>query len=200
MPAVQLKLGPADHDTELTLEEFDTADYVPGFKYELIEGRLYVSPSPNLAENMLERWLRNKLESYADKNPDVIQYVATRGRVFLPVRSRPSTPEPDLALYAEIPAEISRDTKWDELDPIIVAEILVEGDIWKELSRNPKLYLKVPSIREYWVLDGSVDPARPTLIQFRRVGKKWVRMPYPFRSKFTTKLLPGFSLVIDPRK
>jgi Uma2 family endonuclease len=200
MPAVQLKLGPADHGEELTLEEFEHADYVPGFRYELIEGRLYVSPSPNLAENMLERWLRNKLEAYSDKHPDVIKYVATRGRVFLPVRSRTSTPEPDLALYAEIPAEISRDTNWDELDPILVAEILVEGDFWKDLSRNPKLYLKVPSIREYWVLDGSVDPARPTLIQFRRFGKKWARMPYPYRSKFTTKLLPGFSLVIDPRK
>ncbi len=200
MAAVQIKLGPADQGQELTLEEFEEADYVSGFRYELIEGRLYVSPAPNLAEQVLERWLRNKLEDYAKTHPDVLAFVATRGRVFLPAGPKPTTPEPDLAAYAEEPPELSHKMSWEELSPILVAEILVEGDFWKDLSRNPKLYLRVPSIREYWVLNGSENPAEPTLIQFRRTGKKWVKLPYPFGSKFTTSLLPGFSIVIDPRK
>jgi Uma2 family endonuclease len=138
MPAVQLKLGPADQGQELTLEEFEEAEYVSGFRYELIEGRLYVSPAPNLAENMLESWLRDKLGAYSKLRPDVVNFVATRGRVFLPTRVRPSTPEPDIAAYVDAPTSISRNASWEELSPILVVEILVDGDIWKDLSRNPK--------------------------------------------------------------
>jgi hypothetical protein len=38
------------------------------------------------------------------------------------------------------------------------------------------------------------------LIQHRRYGKRWVVRPFPYGSTFTTKFLPGFELVIDPRK
>jgi hypothetical protein len=68
------------------------------------------------------------------------------------------------------------------------------------LTRNPALYLTLRSIKEYWVLNGAVDPDEPSLIQHRRRGKSWAVTTFPYGSTFTTRLLPGFELVIDPRR
>jgi Uma2 family endonuclease len=192
--------GPADHGRRVSLDTLDSAEYVSGFKYEVIDGRLYVSPQPNVPELLLERWLRRELEAYADGHPDVINLVAPKGRVYLPA-TRPTIPEPDLAAYADFPLDLPfRQIRWKDVSPCLVIEVLVDGDIDKDLTRNPALYLTLPSVKEYWVVDGTIDPDEPSLIVHRRRGKRWVVTTSPFGSKFTTPLLPCFALVIDPRK
>ena len=201
MSIAQLKLGPTDHSRPLTLDDFDSADYEPGFKYEIIDGRLYVSPEANFPESVLERWLDRKLSRYSEDHPDVINYVAVKSRVFVKSGRKATVPEPDISVYHDLPLDLDyRDIHWRDLNPVLVAEVLVEGDVEKDLTRNPELYLAVSSIKEYWVLDGRDDPNEPALIQHRRHGKRWVVRTFPYGSTFTTKLLPGFSLPIDPRK
>jgi Uma2 family endonuclease len=59
--------------------------------------------------------------------------------------------------------------------------------------------LQVPSIREYWVIDPREDADRPTLLVFRRRGRRWQRtIPVPAGTTYATRLLPGFELLIDP--
>ena len=201
MPIVQLKLGPADHGRSLTLDDFESAEYTLGFKYEIIDGRLYVSPVPNVPEAFLETWLRRKLEAYSDSHPKVIGFITPKGRVHVLKRRRATIPEPDLAAYSALPRDVSlRKLRWKDLNPLLVAEVLVDGEFEKDFYRNPKLYFLVPSIQEYWVLNGSIDPSEPSLVQYRRHGDDWEIETYPYRSTFTTKLLPGFELLIDPRK
>jgi len=201
MASVQLKLGPADHGRRLSLDEFDEADFEPGSRYEIIDGRLYVSTEPNLPENFLQGWLFVKLITYSGLRQGVINYVALRSRVFIHSRSQSTIPEPDLAIYHDFPHQKPlKEIHWRDLGPMIVAEVLVEGDPRKDLERNVELYLEVPSIREYWVLDGRANPDEPTLLQHRRYGKRWIVKSFPYGSTFTTKLLPEFSIVIDPRK
>lgn len=201
MSIAHLKLGPADHDRPLTLDDFDSADYAPGFKYEIIDGRLYVSPQANFAESILERWLDRKLTRFAEDHPNVINFVAVKSRVFVHKRKKATVPEPDVAAYHDLDlSQDFRDIHWRDLGPVLVAEVLVEGDVYKDLERNPDLYLDVPTVKEYWVLDGRENPNEPTLIQHRRYGKRWVVREHPYGTTFTTKLLPGFSLLIDPRK
>ena len=194
------KLGPMDHGRPYSLEEFEEADYEGGFKYELIDGRLFVSPMPDLPENSLEEWLGLKLRFYSHKYPTRINYVSGKGRVFISGRRHTTCPEPDLSAYRDFPLDVPiRLRRWQDLRPILVVEIMT-GDAWKDLGRNVELYLQVPSIREYWVLDGRENPDEPALIQHRRHGKRWVVRTYPYGSTFTTRLLPGFRLVIDPRQ
>ncbi len=50
------------------------------------------------------------------------------------------------------------------------------------------------------MLDGRQDPNQPTLIVRRRHGKRWVVREYTAGGTCTTKLLPGFELLIDPRR
>ena len=201
MATVQLKLGPADHGRRLHVDDFESAEYVGGFRYEIIDGRLYVSPMPNFPESYLETWLLSALNEYADSHPELIGYIATKGRVFLPKRKLATVPEPDIAVYTELPRDVPlRKIRWQDLNPFLVVEVLVDGDIGKDITRNPALFITLPSIKEYWVLNGAESPDEPSLIQHRRRGKSWTVTTFPYGSTFTTKLLPGFELLIDPRK
>jgi Uma2 family endonuclease len=193
------RIGPTGNGRLMSWEEFECGDFDEGFKYELIDGRLFVSPSPNPDENRLERWLDGRLSAYSRENPEIINYVSGKTRVFVPGRRKTTCPEPDLAAYRDYPLETPfRDLRWQDLFPVLVVEVMT-GDEYKDLERNVRLYLQVPSIREYWVIDGRDDPERPTLLQHRRRGKRWIAREYSYGSNFTTRLLPGFSLVIDPR-
>ena len=60
--------------------------------------------------------------------------------------------------------------------------------------------LAVPTIREYWVLDGRPDPDHPTMLVHRRHGQRWRIIEVGFGETYTTKLFPGFKLVLDPRR
>jgi Uma2 family endonuclease len=69
------------------------------------------------------------------------------------------------------------------------------------LIRNVNLYLQVPSIQEYWILDGQDDPDKPSLLVYRRRGKQWQKpREIGYQETYTTPLLPGFKLVVDPRR
>ncbi|HKB02183.1 MAG TPA: Uma2 family endonuclease [Gemmataceae bacterium] len=193
------QLGLADHGKPVRVSEFDSADFEEGYKYELIDGRLYVSPQAQEPENRLELWLFDKLRDFAADYPDVINHVSNKARVIVPGSRRRTTPEPDLAAYAGYPLEepLGR-IQWEDVSPILVAEVLYAADPHKDLVRNVGLYLRVPSIREYWVLDARDFPNQPRLIVHRRRGKKWLTREYLYGETYETKLLPGFRLRIDP--
>jgi Uma2 family endonuclease len=198
--SVAMRLGLADHGHSVTLKEFESAEFEEGYKYEIIDGRLYVSPEAQVPESRLETWLYRKLWDYADRRPDVINYVCNKGRVFVP-RRRTTTPEPDLAAYAGFPVDLPFDrVRWRDVSPVLVGEVLYAADPHKDLVRNVELYLQVPSIREYWILDARDFPDEPTLIVYRRRGRRWIRSEYHYGETYTTKLLPGFKLLIDPRR
>jgi Uma2 family endonuclease len=199
--AVATSLGLADHGHPVTLEEFESAEFEEGYKYELIDGRLYVSPTPNLPEDQIVTWLLEKLFAYKARRPKAVAYLSTGARVFVPGRPEATCPQPDISLYRVFPTSLPiSDGKWQSVSPILVVEVLYDADPHKDLVRNVELYLQVPSIREYWLLDARYSADEPTLIVHRRRGKRWVRREFAFGETYTTKLLPGFKLVVDPRK
>jgi Uma2 family endonuclease len=196
-----LKLGPADHGRELTDEEFESAEYEEGYRYELIAGRLFVSPFPSLPHEEVVAWLEAFLTSYCTACPQVINRVATPARVFVPGAVRSTRPEPDLAAYHNYPFHIPRrERHWRDVSPVLVAEVVSEDNAEKDLVRNVGLYAQVPSIQEYWLVDPGEDDARFVLRVYRRGrGRRWRRpVDVPFGATYTTPLLPGFSLPVDP--
>jgi Uma2 family endonuclease len=59
--------------------------------------------------------------------------------------------------------------------------------------------MQVPSIREYWIFDPRVDPDHPTLTVYRRRGRGWQNpIGVTPGETYTTKLLPGLELGVDP--
>ncbi|MBY0523107.1 MAG: Uma2 family endonuclease [Gemmataceae bacterium] len=200
MPTIT-KIGPADHGRRMTFEEYSAGDYEPGHKYELIDGNLYVSPEANLPELCDEEWLLDKLKAYAREHPEILNFVTNKARVFVPGRLMVTVPEPDLAGYRHFPRNRPiRELRWQDVSPILIAEILTEGDPGKDLVRNVELYLRIPSVREYWILDTRENPDEPTMTVHRRHGQRWRTSEIAFGETYTTRLLPGFELLLDPHR
>ncbi|HEX5270206.1 MAG TPA: Uma2 family endonuclease [Gemmataceae bacterium] len=195
------KLGPLDHGLPMSFEGYMAGDYQEGYRYELIDGRLYVSPEANFPENWVHDWLRDKLKGYARDNPRVINHVCGPGRVFISGRPGTTTPEPDVLAYKNfrLPRRI-RDLRWQDFSPILVGEVLSADDPGKDLVRNVALYLQVPSIKEYWIIDAREDADFPTMLVYRRRGRRWqAAIEVGPNETYTTPLLPGFALTLDTR-
>ena len=199
-PAVPLRLTPADAGRDATLEEFEHATGQEGWRYELIDGRVEVSPAPELPHDCVLEWVADRLRAYRDAHPEAVNKISSHARVHVPGRRAATCPEPDLAAYRDFPLRLPiRGRRWQDVSPILVVETLSDDNRNKDLVRNVRLYLEVPSIREYWIIDPREDPDRPTLCVYRRRGRAWQRpIDVPFGAVYTTRLLPGFSLLVDP--
>jgi Uma2 family endonuclease len=194
------KMGPAYHGQPMTWQDYITGEYEAGFRYELIDGRLYVWPWPTFPESFIQDWLRGKLKSYSKEHPEVIDHVTGPARVFVEGRQDITATEPDVVAYRNFPWQRRiQDIQWEDVSPILVGEILSADDPDKDLIRNVELYLLVPSIKEYWVLDGREDADQPSLQVHQRRGKKWRILEFGPLDIYTTKLLPGFELTLDVR-
>jgi Uma2 family endonuclease len=201
MATVVKQLGPEDHGLPMSYDEYMKGDYKGGYQYELIRGKLYVSPLPNFPNHSLEVWLFMKLLSYAQANPRVINYVSPKGRVFVPGEEQCTVPEPDVLAYKNFPLRRPlAQRRWQDVSPVLVAEILSADDPDKDLVRNVELYLLVPSIKEYWIIDGRANPDRPTMIAHRRYRGQWRVQNMAAGETYSTRMLPGFSLVLDPHR
>jgi Uma2 family endonuclease len=199
--ATVLKIGPADHGRPMDLEEFLASDSEEGYHYELIDGELYVSPRANLPQGVVEKWTYTKLDRYAQEHPEIINFVMFSARVFVPGRRGVTNPEPDVAAYRNFPLDRDlRTLRWQDLSPVLVVEVLSVDDPDKDLVRNVDLYFQVPTIKEYWVIDTREDPNRPSMRVHRRHGRKWRIIHVAPGEIYTTKLLPGFQLTLDPRR
>jgi Uma2 family endonuclease len=151
---------------------------------------------------MLIRWLARRLERYVDEHPEVINFVATPACVLVPGEDEATAPEPDLAAYRDFPLQLPlEEIRWEDVSPILVAEIISRDTADKDFVRNVELYLAVPSIREYWIFDTRESHDTPKLTVYRKRGQRWQRpIVVPFGEIYTPeRLLPGFTLRIDPR-
>ena len=199
-PVRRLRLTPAWAGRDVTLEEFEHATGREGWRYELIDGRIEVSPVPDLPHDCMLHWINRLFVYYSDARPDVVNYITNHSRVFIPDRPAATCPEPDFAAYRAFPLDVPiRLRRWRDVSPILVVETLSPDNRNKDLVRNVELYLQSPSIREYWIIDPVTDPDRPTMSVRRKRGSAWQRpIDVPFRETYTTRLLPGFTLVMDP--
>jgi Uma2 family endonuclease len=196
-----LRVRGSDHGREMTYDEFTHAIFQEGHKYELIDGRIYVSPLANAPADHLEIWLFRILDRYGLLNPDFINYVTNKGRVFVPGHEKTTCPEPDITAFRNYPLHLPLDQlDWRDFEPLLVVEVIAEGDPKKDYERNVELYRQVATIKEYWILDHRPNPNEPKLIVYRRRGKRWQKpIEVLYGETYETKLLPGFKLIVDPR-
>jgi len=149
--------------------------------------------------DFVEQWIFAKLFLYSLQHPSVINHISQKARVFVPGRKKVTNPEPDVACYCDFPKHIPFDEiRWQDISPMLVIEILSENDPDKDLVRNVKLYRKVPSIQEYWIVDTRRSASRPTLLVHRRNGRRWQKLEVGPGETYMTKLLPGLALIVDP--
>ena len=197
--AARLFFGPTDHLCEVDEDVLAKADYEPGFRYEIIDGRLHVSPSPNAPHQRVLLWLQDQLNEYKQTHPDRIKKATTGARVYVPRRLKTTVPEPDLAVYDVFPKSSIWKTDWRLLFPIVVVEV-TDINLGKDFVRNVKLYEEVPSIREYWVIHYGSDPDTFFFRAYVKRAGRWGKKPRDLRfgDTYATTLFPGFTLKLEP--
>jgi len=168
----------------LTLKEFDRARFEEGWRYELINGVLVVSPIPARNERdpneELGRWLRNYHESHPQGSSlDSTLHEET-------IETKQNRRRPDRVIWAglgRLPAEGER--------PTIIVEFVSSGKVNQERDYVAKRaeYREI-GVREYWV----VDRFRRTLTVFIFSGESDQERVILEKQSYETPLLPGFEL------
>lgn len=185
------KLGPGSAGIALSSEEFDAVPphrWVRGYRYELVNGVLVVSPIPGDAEVDPNEELGYLLRSYRDHHPMGSLLDGT-----MPERTvlgSPNRRRCDRAIWTGLgrPANSERDL------PTIVVEFVSKRkrDWMRDYVQKRDEYLAL-GIREYWVIDRiarlmtvyRAGDAGPATIEVRE------------GEDYTTTLLPGFSLPLS---
>ena len=171
----------------LTVADLDAFPDHDGNRYELIEGRLFVSAAPGISHQRILQDLQMELASYLKTNQIGIQ-VPGAGAIF----SDYGAVIPDLAFVCN--------ERWDQvvtgekftgaLD--LVIEILSPGtqNRKRDLSAKRHLYEKV-GVKEYWI----VDSENRAVLVLRLRGNAFEEIAtLAGDAEITSPLLPGFHL------
>jgi len=184
-PAVRrLRLGPRSAGQLLTTAEFDRARFREGWRYELINGVLVVSPTPSRKERHpnleLGRWLAN----YQEQHPQGSSLDLNLHEEM--IETKQNRRRADHAIWAGL----GRDPEEGET-PTIVVEFVSAGKVNQERDYVAKRaeYREI-GVREYWV----VDRFRRTLTVFRFSGESDQEQVISEKQNYETPLLPGFVL------
>lgn len=185
------KLGPGSAGIRLSPEEFDSLPpdrWVRGYRYELVDGVLIVSPIPGDAEVDPNEELGYLLRSYRDHHPMGALLDGTMPE--RTVYSSPNRRRCDRAIWTGLgrPANSERDL------PSIVVEFVSKRKIdWlRDYVQKRDEYMAL-GIREYWIIDRfarlmtvyRAGAAGPATIEVRE------------GEDYTTSLLPGFVLPLS---
>jgi Uma2 family endonuclease len=197
----KLTIGPNDAGQRMTWEEFHALRSEGGYRYELIDGRLVVTPVPNPRHSGVSQWIYGELLDYKRGHLEVFNHLTTSCEVVIPGHPEVTAPQPDMAAYHDFPFDRVDDKKfsWRDVAPILVVEIVSPDSADKDFYRNVSLYELESSIREYWIIDPRDGINQRTMKIYRRRGKKWQKpICLAPGDEYTTKLLPDFCLRIEP--
>jgi Uma2 family endonuclease len=183
----RLRLGPRSAGLLLTTAEFDRARFREGWRYELINEVLVVSPIPSrMVRNPngeLGYWLRNYQEEHPHGSSlDATIYAET-------IETKQNRRHADRVIWAGL----GRDPEERET-PTIVVEFVSAGKVNQERDYLAKRaeYREI-GVREYWV----IDRFRRTLTIFRFGGDSDQELVISEKENYETPLLPGFVLPLS---
>ncbi len=180
----RLRLGPRSAGVLLTTEEFDRARFVAGWRYELINEVLVVSPIPSRNERdpneELGRWLRNYQESHpqgsaldATLTEETIETKRNRRRadrvIWAGLGRLPGPNEP----------------------PTIIIELVSKGKVNQERDYIAKRaeYREI-GVKEYWIIDRFSRTMTVCVFAADRDQELVIAADHTY----ATTLLPGYEL------
>lgn len=156
-------------------------------RYELVDGVVFISPSPAPRHGVYVREILKQLARFEDSGGVCDWYVETDVRL-----SAKTVYRPDLIIYNR-PA-IGRIPTFLETPPALIFEVLSQGTKAFDLTTKRDDYEKF-GVLEYWVVDSSDARVRC----YARKGELlYDRTFSPEETKLPSEAIPGFVLDISP--
>jgi Uma2 family endonuclease len=176
--------GPDSAGTFMTPAEFDGAEFLEGWRYELINGVLVVSPFPVENERDPNEELGHLLRTYAETHP---QGSSLNGTVYeQTVKGTANRRRADRAIWAGLGRKPRRGER-----PTILVEFVSAGkrDRQRDYEEKRGEYRAI-DVKEYWI----IDRFERTLTAYVRRGTRVQKRVVKENQVYTTDLLPGFEL------
>jgi Uma2 family endonuclease len=180
-----VRVGPRDHGRHMSLKEFDHAEVVPGYLYELSRGVITVSDVPRPSHLAQVQESRDQFIVYKFNNPGRIHTVCGGGESKLLVWDFESERHPDVSVYKKRPPRV-RDV-WTKWIPDVAIEVVSRGLEKRDYEEKSEEYLRF-GVREYWI----IDHARQQMLVLRRFRDRWTEKIVQPGEGYRTRLLPGF--------
>lgn len=164
-------------------------------RYELVAGRLDVSPAPKPAHSRVEHRLAVHLESVC---PDDIEIFQGTGIDFNARRTHHRIPDLSLFKAQSIPA------KYFETPPVLAVEVVSPESTFRDHHTKEQEYAEF-GIDSYWTI--TPHPFDPSIIEFRLDGTEYRmiseavgREPFETDAPFPVKLVPHWLTADGPWK
>jgi len=171
-------------DTRLTYDDYCLLP-ADGKRYEIIDGELFVTPSPLRAHQKVVTRLAYHLVEFVRREGQGEVYVAPFDVVF----SLHDVVEPDILYVSKERASVVTE-KNVQGAPDLVVEVLSETTAEIDGTTKLKLYAR-NGVQEYWL----IDPEACAAEIYRREAQGFERVVALQSSEsLTTPLLPGFSV------
>ena len=173
-----------------TIADWDAMPFEDGYRYEIIEGELFVSCSPGLTHQRVFGNLFFEITSYLRANP-IGEIVSTPGLILSDV----SGVIPDLVFFANEQRDSIITGERLTGPPALVVEILSpgSGNIKRDRVEKLRLYAK-HGVPEYWI----VDPQNSTIERYVDDGFSLsLAETLQEEDSLVTDALPGFSCQVS---
>jgi Uma2 family endonuclease len=176
-------LGPESNGILMTPREFDRAEFVAGWRYELINGVLVVSSTPLRNERDPNEELGRMLRNYQENHPQgsVLNATLSEETVVTGKNRRRA----DRVIWAGL-GRLPRKSD----PPTIIAEFVSSGRRQQERDYKTKRKEYLALVKEYWIFDRFERIMTVFVRQGGKIKKRVVRANEEYR----TDLLPGFVL------
>ena len=180
----RLRLGPRSAGVLLTTEEFDRARFVEGWRYELINEVLVVSPIPSLNERDPNEEFGYFLRTYQESHPRGSALDLTIGEQT--IETKKNRRRADRVIWAGL----GRLPDPNE-PPTIIIELVSKGKINRERDYVAKRaeYREI-GVKEYWI----VDRFSKTMTVCLFAADRDQELVFAANQTYSTTLLPGFEL------
>ncbi len=171
-------------DTRLTYEDYCLLPN-DGKRYEIIDGELFVTPSPNFLHQIVVTRLTRYLSAFVEDNRLGLVFVAPFDVVF----SQFDVVEPDILYVSKARASVLT-KKNVQGAPDLAVEVLSQSTAQMDRTTKLKLYARF-GVQEYWI----IDPEGPSAEIYRR-EKQGSDLAVKLKAgdSLTSPLFPGFRL------
>lgn len=159
-----------------------------GRRYEILDGELFVSPSPIRIHQRIVLNLLLILDPYIRQNRLGEINIAP----FDVLLSKHNIVEPDLIFVSTARSRVITD-KNIQGAPDLLIEVLSPSTKQRDLRKKRDIYGEW-GVDWYWI----IDPEGGTLLELQRIDKAFTEVSHPARgASFTPKLFPGLSIDVE---